>query len=153
MKKNKVILYTALSIVLLSAVFVFYKLKQKPATSKDSEAIAELSASELIMGLDTSQLRLSKVYMDKNIAIKGIIKEMNEKTYNLIIDAGKDAYINCSFDSTQFTQYKSAFVLGKEANIKGIYYGCDGFEKTDDLMELMPVEKSALLKTCCINKK
>jgi folate-dependent tRNA-U54 methylase TrmFO/GidA len=91
--------------------------------------------------------------MDKNIAIKGIIKEMNEKTYNLIIDAGKDAYINCSFDSTQFTQYKSAFVLGKEANNKGIYYGCDGFEKTDDLMELMPVEKSALLKTCCINKK
>jgi uncharacterized protein YpmB len=153
MKKNKKILLLILSIVLIAAAFVFYKMKEKPATSNDSEAIAEFTANNFILGLDTSQLRLSKVYMDKNIAITGIIKEMNEKTYNLIIDAGSDAYINCSFDSTQFTQCKSAFSIGKETNIKGIYYGCDGFEKSDDLMDLMPTEKTALLKTCCINKK
>jgi hypothetical protein len=149
-KRNLLIIFV---IGLIASLYVFYIATKKPASGVESKPLVTMKASELISSLDSNPVLINKKYMFKNIAISGKIKEINVKGSNVIIDAGNMAIVNCSFDSLAFVKSIPFLKMGEEVNVKGIYYGCDGFEeKTADDLELLPSEKTAMLRTCGINK-
>jgi hypothetical protein len=152
MKKWKKIILYLFVLGIVSAVVVFYIATKRPPTAADSKPFKELEATALINELDTSAGRCSVNYMDKNIAVSGIIKSIDTSTANVIIDAGSSCYINCSFDSTCFKNCMNTLAVGKKASIKGIYFGCEGFEKkSEDEFDMLGSEKNAKLKACAIN--
>jgi hypothetical protein len=150
MKKWKKVTLIFLAIGLIAGAIVFYVATKKPKTAADSKPIKEMLATDLINELSNNQHATDSAYMFKNIAVKGKVKEINGT--NIIIEAGESAFVNCSFDSTAFEVIKNTIKSGAEVNIKGIYYGCSGFDpKSDDDLDLMPIQKEAKLKTCGIN--
>lgn len=147
-KRNLLIIFI---IGLVAAGYVFYIATKKPPTGVEGKPVDTMKASELISIIDSNSVIANKKYMYKNIAISGKIKDI--KSHNVFIDAGNRAIINCSFDSLAFVNSIPFLKIGEEINVKGIYYGCDGFEeKTADDIELLPTEKTAMLRTCGINK-
>jgi hypothetical protein len=154
MKKWKKILLSLFFVGIASAGIILYLATKKPATAEDSKPIAEFSAVNFISKLDSSHQIISARYMDKNISIEGNIKEVNAAQYSLVFDGGADAIITCTFDSAIFSKNSNQFIVGKSTKVKGIYFGCDGFEKTesDDLMDLLPQQKTAMLKTCAVHE-
>jgi hypothetical protein len=154
MKKWKKILWAIVAIGLVSAAVILYFATKKPATAEDSEPIAQFSTTAFIQQLSENNASVSAKFMDKNIAVSGSIKEVNPSQCSLVLDAGNDAIVTCTFDSAVFAKYASTFTQGKTTQIKGIYFGCDGFEKSDsdDMMDLLPQQKSAMMKTCAIHK-
>lgn len=154
MKKWKKILLSLFFIGILSAGIILYLATKKPATAEDSEPIAHFYAENFISKLDSNHQIISSRFMDKNISIEGTVKEVNNAQYSLVIDGGADAIITCTFDSTIFSENSTQFVSGKSTRVKGIYFGCDGFEKPEstDLMNLLPQQKTAMLKTCAVDK-
>jgi hypothetical protein len=152
MKKWKKILLTLFVIGLATAIVVFYIVTKKPPTAADSKPDKEMTATELFNSLD-SNFRLSdSMFNNKNIAVKGIVKEIDSINKHIFIEAGEAKLINCSFDSLEFTEIKSSIKFGGGVNIKGIYTGCDGYDNGDDGMDLIPTDKIVLLKTCSINQ-
>lgn len=152
MKKWKKILLTLFVIGLATAIVVFYIITKKPPTAADSKPVKEITATELFNSLD-SNFRLSdSMFNNKNIAVKGIVKEIDSINKHIFIEAGEAKLINCSFDSLEFTKIKSSIKLGGGVNIKGIYTGCDGYDNGDDGMDLIPSDKIVLLKTCSTNQ-
>ena len=151
-KRNLLILFI---IGLVTAGIILYIATKKPAKGIDGKPVKVFNASELIMSLDSNSTSTSKKYMFKNIGIIGKIKEVDISRSNIIIDAGSSATVNCSFDSLAFVNSKSFLKIGEVINVKGIYDGCDGFDKknTDDDLDLIPTEKTAMLRTCGLNNQ
>ena len=154
MKKWKKIAWSIFAIGVVSAAVILYFATKKPATAEDSEPVAKFSTTEFIEKLNANQATVSATYMDKNIAVSGNVIEVNKDQCSLVLDAGNNAIITCTFDSIVFAKHAATFEKGKPTSIKGIYFGCDGFEKSDstDMMDLLPQQKSAMLKTCSVNK-
>lgn len=151
MKKWKRNLLLLLVIGLIAGVFVFYYAFRKPATAADSKPVKEMTAVELFNALDSNFKFTDSSYMDKNIAIKGIIKEIDSTNKHIFIEGGAAKLVNCSFDSTEFAKINSVTKPGDNINLKGIYAGCDGYGSNDDGMDLIPSDKIAQLKTCSPN--
>jgi len=151
MKKWKKILLTILVIGLIAGVCIFFYATKKPATAADSKPVKEMTAFELFNSLDSNFHLTDSAYMDQNIAIKGIIKEIDSANKHIFIEGGEAKLINCSFDSTEFTKLNTAMKVGNNINIKGIYSGCEGYNNADDGMDLIPSDKIAQLKTCSPN--
>jgi len=149
MINRKTILFTVLIAALVTGAVVFYVATKKPPTAADSKPIKKISATALINELSNNNLFVDSTYMFKNICVSGKIKEISGT--NLIIDAGEFALVNCSFDSTSFESIKNTINLGEEATVKGIYFGCSGFDaKAADDLDLIPIEKEAKLRTCAL---
>ncbi len=150
-KKNLLILFV---IGIVAAAVVLYIATKKPATGADTKAVAEMKADKLFTDLNSNHKQFDSLYNNKNIAISGKIKEIDEATAHVFIQGGESFSVNCSFDSTQFAKIKSTLKVGEEANIKGIYTGCDGFDASaaSDGLDMLSSEKSAQLKTCGLNK-
>lgn len=148
MKKRTKTILAIIIIGIIAAGVVFYIATKKPATSEDSKPVAAFTSSDLIQQLEKDSA-VSKKYMFQNIGVEGVVKEVNQKDHSIILDAGESSYINCSFDSTAFEKCKASFAEGKNTKIKGIYFAFDKTE--DDGMGLIPVEKTAYLRTCFIN--
>jgi len=148
MKKRTKIILGILGTGVITAGIIIYVATRKPATSQDSEPVAIFESTQLIQQLDTDS-SVSKKIMEKNIAVNGLVKEVNAADHSIILDAGESSYIICSFDSTAFENCKTSFNEGQKASVKGIFYN---YSKTeDDGMGLMPSEKNANLKTCYIH--
>jgi hypothetical protein len=151
MKKWKKVLLTLFVIGLISAIVVFYIITKKPLTAADSKPVKELTATELFNSLDSNFRFSDSIFNNQNIAVKGIVKEIDSTNKHVFIEAGEAKLINCSFDSVEFSKIKSNIKLGGGVNIKGIYTGCDGYNNADDGMDLIPSDKIAQLKTCSVN--
>ena len=150
MISRKTILITIFIAALFTGAVVFYVATKKPPTAADSKPVKEMLATDLINDLSNNQHATDSAYMYKNIAVKGKVKEIDGT--NIILEAGESSFVNCSFDSADFASVKRSLHPGEQANIKGIYNGCSGFEsKNDDEFDLLPAEKIANLKTCAIN--
>ncbi len=153
MKKwKKILLYLFVSGLIIGGI-VFYKITRPPETAADSNPIKVMSAGELLNELEANNKLTDSIYKDKNLAVKGKIVDIKEAT--VFIEAGPNATINCSFDSTTFELCKSTFTVGAEANIKGIYSGCDGFDSIADPDDMLAdiAGKNIFLKTCALNKQ
>lgn len=91
------------------------------------------------------------MYKDKNIAVEGKIKQMNEGA--ILLEAGPSDNISCTFDSSTFVQNKDRFIVGSFVKIKGIYFTNEGFNvaaSEDDM--LSDLGKTIKLKTCAVNE-
>jgi hypothetical protein len=152
MKKWKKILLTLFVVGLASAIVVFYIVTKKPPTAADSKPVKEMTAIELFNSLDSSFHFSDSIFNNQNIAVNGIVKEIDSVNKHIFIEAGEAKLINCSFDSLAFTEIKSSIKVGGGVNIKGIYTGCDGYDNGDDGMDLIPTDKIVLLKTCSVNQ-
>ena len=147
---KKILLYVFI-VIFLIAIVVFYLATKKPQTG-DSPSFKEMNADSLIIELTTNYKQTDSIYSNKNLAIKGKIKEINTDGFHVFINAGENATIDCSFDSLTFQEVKNNFQIGNSANIKGIYSGCIGCEpKTDDGMDMLN-EIIVQFKTCALNK-
>jgi len=147
---KKILLYIFI-VIFLIAIVVFYIATKKPKTGA-SPTFKEMNADSLVIELTTNYKRTDSIYSNKNLAIKGKIKEINTAGFHVFINAGENATIDCSFDSLTFQKAKNTFQIGSTANIKGIYSGCIGCEpKTDDGMDMLN-EIIVQLKTCALNK-
>jgi hypothetical protein len=153
MKKwKKIILYLFFT-GLIAGGIVLYKITRPPETAADSKPIKAMTAGELLNELNVNNKLTDSLYKDKNIAIKGKIVEIKDAT--VFLEAGQNATINCSFDSATFEVCKSTFIIGADADIKGIYSGCDGFDNIPDPDDMLAdiVGKNIFLKTCALNKQ
>ena len=147
---KKILLYIFI-VIFLIAIVVFYIATKKPKTG-DSNAFKEMNPESLVIELTTNYKRTDSIYSNKNLAIKGKIKEINTTGFHVFINAGENATIDCSFDSITFQKVKNTFQIDSISNIKGIYSGCNGCEtKTDDGMDMLN-EIIVQLKTCALNK-
>ena len=151
MKKWKKVLLTLFVIGLISAIVVFYIITKKPLTAADSKPVKELTATELFNSLDSNFRFSDSIFNNQNIAVKGIVKEIDSTNKHVFIEAGEAKLINCSFDSTEFDKIKSSIKLGGMVDIKGIYSGAEGYNNADEGMDLIPSDKIAQLKTCSVN--
>ena len=153
MKTWKKIVLTLFVIILIAGGYVFYKVTKKPPTAADSKPIKEMKATTLFMELDSNFKKVDSFYINKNVGISGTIKEIDVDSKHVFIDAGDLRSINCSFDSTEFSKLKTSLKIGSKINIKGIYSGCDGCDKSaaDDGMDMLSTDKIAQLKTCTLN--
>lgn len=150
LSRKKILLYIFI-VIFLIAIVVFYFATKKPQTG-DSPAFKEINADSLIIELTTNYKQTDSIYSNKNLAIKGKIKEINTAGFHVFINAGGNATIDCSFDSLTFQKAKNNFQVNSTANIKGIYSGCNGCDpKTDDGMDMLN-EIIVQLKTCTLNK-
>jgi hypothetical protein len=152
MKKWKKILLTLFVIGLATAIVVFYLITKKPPTAADSKPVKEMTAIELFNALDSNFRMTDSMFNNQNIAVKGIIKEIDTANKHIFIEAAEAKLINCSFDSSEFANLKTSIKIGGQINVKGIYAGCDGYNVADDGMDLIPSDKIAQLKTCSSNK-
>lgn len=150
-KKNLLILFV---IGLISVAVVVYIATKKPVSGADSKPVAEMKADVLYAELNNNHQKFDSIYNNKNIAITGTIKEIDEATAHVFIQGVESFSINCSFDSAHFVKIKSALKIGTVTSIKGIYTGCDGFDLSanNDELDMLSGEKSAQLKTCGINQ-
>ncbi len=151
MKKWKKILLSLFVIGLVSAIVVFYVITKKPLTAADSKPVKIFSATELFNALDSNFHATDSIFNNQNIAVKGVVKEIDITNNHIFIEAGEAKLINCSFDSTEFDKIKSSIKLGGMVDIKGIYSGAEGYNNADDGMDLIPSDKIAQLKTCSVN--
>lgn len=151
MKKWKKILLTLFVVGLATAIVVLYIATKKPPTAADSKPVKEMTAAELFNALDSNFKVTDSIFNNKNIAVKGIIKEFDSANKHIFIEAGEAKLVNCSFDSTEFSKIKTSIKLGGNINVKGIYTGCEGYNNADDGMDLIPSDKIAQLKTCSQN--
>ena len=148
-KKNLLILFV---IGLIIAICVIFYATKKPPTAADSKPVKEMNASELFNALDSNFHATDSIFNNQNIAVKGVIKEIDTANKHIFIEAGEAKLVNCSFDSTEFSNIKSNIKLGGQINVKGIYSGCEGYDNADEGMDLIPSEKIAQLKTCTSNQ-
>ena len=153
MKKWKKGLLVLFLVGLVTGGYVFYIVTKKPPTAADSKPIKEMKATSLFMELDSNFKKVDSCYINQNIAVSGTIKEIDTVSKHVFIDAGTSCSINCSFDSTEFSKLKATLKVGNAINIKGIYSGCDGCDKSaaDDGMDMLSTDKIAQLKTCTLN--
>ena len=90
MKVIKKIIIVVVILAALAAAGVFAYLKFFDSTkSGKSSADFSMQATDLIHQLDSSKDAISKKYTDHVIAVTGTIKEMEEKQFNITINAGK----------------------------------------------------------------
>lgn len=153
MKKWKKGLLVLFLVGLVTGGYVFYIVTKKPPTAADSKPIKEMKATSLFMELDSNFKKVDSCYINQNIAVSGTIKEIDTVSKHVFIDGGTSCSINCSFDSTEFSKLKASLKVGNAINIKGIYSGCDGCDKSaaDDGMDMLSTDKIAQLKTCTLN--
>jgi uncharacterized FlgJ-related protein len=150
-RRNKIIL--SIFIVLLTVVSVIlYVATKKPKSGADSNAVVEMNATDFYNKLNTDYKKIDSLYLNKNIAISGKIKDINQA--HVFIEGSNDFLINCSFDSTNFEKINTKVKVGDIVSIKGIYSGCNGFDTGNiEGLDMLSGEKTAELKTCGINHK
>jgi len=151
MKKWKKILLFFCMTGLVAGGIVFYFVTKRPDTAADSKPIREFTAVELFNELTKDHHLTDSLYKEKNIAVSGKVIDIKETT--VFMEAGPAATINCSFDSTTFSNNKALFLVGSTVNIKGIYSGSAGFDAVTDPDDMLAevAGKNVLLKTCALH--
>jgi hypothetical protein len=151
MKKSKKILLLLLFLGAVAGGAVYYMAMKEAPTAADSKPLKSFKADELIAEFEKNHLLADSLYKEKNIAVEGKLKQINEGA--IILEGGPSADISCTFDSVSFAQNKTNFTEGSVVKIKGIYFSCDGFAASaseDDMFA--DLGKIIKLKTCAINK-
>jgi len=120
---NKNLLYLFL-IGLLAGSIVGYMQFNKPAIDMDKAKVdLSLSANKLLADYETDETAANSKYLDKVIAVKGVVSKVNEsgekKQIFLETDSGLSSVI-CQLDDTETTLPE----LGDHIKVKGI---CTGY--------------------------
>lgn len=118
-------------LLILAALIVFavlYGLKEYFRTNKDlssEEAVAVMSAPELIQAFEKDSLQSNQLYVNKVVAVKGQVKSIQAEDNPVVITLGAEGMmssVQCSMDSTHAEAYK-AITQGKQVTVKGLCTG------------------------------
>lgn len=123
MKKWKRTVTTLVALIVLSAAYGFYLYHKKPADVRTLDAQVNVSATLLVEAFSKDETAANKLYLDKIIAVKGIITDIKSdsvtKQSTVFLDSGDPmAAVNCSFYEEE-TDAVKALHKGQQVTIKG----------------------------------
>lgn len=138
--KKKIIVVGFIVIIAAAAAYGYKEYNRKPADLSNADAVAKLSAANLINEFDENEAGANKKYLGKIIEVTGPItgiENQQDTLINISLDANDDLHkVSCQIDPRHFTDVKH-FDSGSVITLKG---SCTGF--------LMDVE----LSRCVISK-
>jgi hypothetical protein len=122
---KRTIIFVVLVLVALAAWYGWKELTRKNKDLESEKAVATVNATDLITAFEKDSASANKLYVDKIIAVKGRVKNVNADGNPIVISLGEEGQmssVQCSMDSTHAGEYK-AIVVGSNATIKGMCTG------------------------------
>lgn len=150
MKRNKIVRYVILPVLVLLAAAALYIYKEYNRTLTDPARLKpdySVTASELIKEFITNEQSANKKYWDKVIQVNGMVKDIEKDDWGFYSismgDTSAMSSVRCRMDSVHRNEV--AFLnKGDIASMKGI---CTGFI-TDELLG-----SDVILVRCVVNSK
>ncbi len=125
-KKTRNIIYLLVFVLVLLVYGLYNFTKTKDIDTLIAEPMLELTAEDLISYLELHKNTNDKQYLEKVIAIKGVVKEINNlnERHTILLKGGKDdaTLIICDMNPSQSIEFKK-LKPGDTVNVKGIYKG------------------------------
>ena len=122
-------------VLVVVAAGSWYAYKEYNRTNKDLtsvEATVQTDVASLIQAFESDSAAATRVYVDKVIAVRGNVKEIDAQGNPVVIflgDAGSMSSVKCSMDSAYANDYR-ALAKGSAVTIKGT---CAGYQ-TEELL-------------------
>ena len=136
MKRNKVVRYIVLPLLVIIAGLAFYIYKEYNRTHKDTSKLKpdyEISASSLLTEFGSNETSSNKKYWDKVLRVEGPVKEVlqdDKGFYSIVLgDTSSLSSVRCSVDSSHSAEAVS-LQKGTTIAVKGI---CTGYN-ADELL-------------------
>lgn len=147
MKRKKIlkISLVLLVVIAVSAFFVFKEINRKQKDLAEISAAYNLSSIEIIAAFTADEKSANLKYLDKIVAINGIVKS-NDKDeqglYTVVLgDSTSMSSVRCCMDSSH-NQEANKLIKGMNVTVKGI---CTGFN-ADELLGSDVILKNSTLK-------
>lgn len=116
----------ALAVLLVAGAAVGFYLWNKPHENMErAKADMTLQAAQLFAEYNTDQAAADAKYLDKTVAVKGVVKEVNkdEGSVKILLETGSDFNVLCTLD--ELSQHaRTDFPIGEKVTFKG---KCTGF--------------------------
>jgi hypothetical protein len=115
-------------IVVALGVVVFFAFREYNRTNKDLKNTSPdiiTTVSGILAAFDKDSASFNKKYIDKVIAVSGVVKSIDQQENPVVIamgNAGEMSSVQCSMDSTYANEYKSV-KEGSQVTIKGLCTG------------------------------
>lgn len=122
---KRTIIFVVLVLVALAAWYGWRELTRKNKDLESEKAVATVNATDLITAFEKDSASANKLYVDKIIAVKGRVKNVNADGNPIVISLGEEGQmssVQCSMDSTHAAEYK-AIAVGTNTTIKGMCTG------------------------------
>ena len=146
MKKKKIILGVIAAAIIGGAWFIYSAYNRKVKDLAHVSAQVTMHSSELIATFEKNQTAANTELLDKVIAVKGNVKEIEKNDYGhytiVLGDSTRMSSVRCSMDSTH-TKEITGLKEGSVVTVKG---ACTGFN-ADELLG-----SDVILNRCVIEK-
>lgn len=146
MKKKKIILSIIVFAIMGGGWYAYKEYTRKVKDLSNVKAAVQLNATELISAFEMDEVKSNDLYLDKIIAVKGMVKavEKNDKGYYAVILGNESSMssVRCSMDSVH-QQAVADLVKGTVITMKG---ACTGFN-ADELLG-----SDVILNRCVLDK-
>ena len=146
MKKKKLIVVVIAAAIIGGAWFIYRAYSRKVKDLTNVSAQITMHSSELIATFEKNQAAANTELLDKIIAVKGNVKEIEQNDYGhytiVLGDTAGMSSVRCSMDSTHIKE-KAGLKEGSAVTVKG---ACTGFN-ADELLG-----SDVILNRCVIEK-
>lgn len=146
MKKKKIILGVIAVAVIGGVWFGYGEYSRKVKDLADVNAQITMQSSELIAAFEKNETAANTELLDKIIAVKGNVKEIEKNDhghYTIVLgDAANMSFVRCSMDSVHIKEI-TGLKEGSAVTVKG---ACTGFN-ADELLG-----SDVILNRCVIEK-
>ena len=147
MKKKKIILGIIAAAIIGVAWFAYGAYSRRVKDLADVRAQIKMHSSELIAAFERNEKKANTELLDKIIAVKGNVKEIEKNDqghYTIVLgDAAGMSSVRCSMDSTHIKEI-AGLKEGSAVTLKG---ACTGFN-ADELLG-----SDVILNRCVVEKK
>ncbi|MBU6342118.1 MAG: OB-fold putative lipoprotein [Bacteroidetes bacterium] len=112
-------------LVLGGAAYAYYLWNMPHENMEHAKADLSINAAQLFSEYNTDQTSADAKYLDKTIAVKGTVKEVNkeEGATKIVLDTGSDFSVVCTLDELS-KHPRTDFSVGETLTFKG---KCTGF--------------------------
>jgi hypothetical protein len=140
MKTSRYILIVILILVAAGGWYAYQEYNRRPADLTELKADFNLGAAELITAFSNDEGAANKSYLNKNLAVKGVIRSIDkdDKGLNSVL-LGTDvdiSSVSCQMDSVHNAD-AGRLKVGEEVTMKGV---CTGY-LTDVILVRCVIEK------------
>jgi hypothetical protein len=132
MRPKRILLIAVLAALATGGFWGWRAYTRKPADICDKKTDVSIEAVALIKAFEGDEAASNKMYLDKSIAVKGMVKavDKDEKGYYTVVlgDTAAMSAVRCAIDSVHSAEV-AGVKQGQVVTIKGF---CTGY-KADDL--------------------
>ena len=147
--KRKIILYAAVFLLIgvtATGYFAYHEYHRKQKDVLELDATFTLSSEAIIKEFSADEKRSNAKYLDKVIAVNGIIKSVDKDEqggYTVVLKSGEPmSTVRCTMDSLH-NQEAANQKAGTNVKIKGI---CTGFNSDELLGSDLILNRCSILK-------